>query len=94
MLEKIIAAACVYFDITEEELLASSTVTDKVYRRSLCFYLIKQDVLISNERIAQRFGMSAGSTVSRQADKIEAHKKIYAQVKHDLAAILRIVDTL
>jgi chromosomal replication initiation ATPase DnaA len=93
MLEKIIAATCMYFSIEENELL-TGTGTDQVYKKHLAWYLIKDNVAISSYRIAQRFNIKAHSSVLRAVDSIQAQKNIYAPIMHDLREIMKIANTL
>jgi chromosomal replication initiation ATPase DnaA len=95
MTERIIRAACAYFDISEEQLTERSNETTIVYRRNLVMYLIKDNVVnISQARIGHRLGLIGHSTVSRAIDTIAAQKNIYAQTKHDLNSILEIANNL
>jgi chromosomal replication initiation ATPase DnaA len=94
MIERIIRAACAYFDITEDELKQKSQCDDVVYRRKLCYYLIRQEVIISNARIAQRFGYKDADWVSKSIEEIEARKGIFPQISRDLTAILQIANNL
>lgn len=94
MMEKIIMAACQHFGCTEEELMEKSKAADVFYRRSICFYLISQNVVISPARIAKRFGFEAHSTVSRPISSIEVQKNIYAHIKQDLNKVMEIANNL
>jgi chromosomal replication initiation ATPase DnaA len=93
MMEKIIIAACKHFGCTEDDLLEKSTVSDIVYRRSVCYYLITHNVIISPARIGKRFDRGR-TTVIRQVDDIDLRQKIYAHIRHDLAAIMNIANNL
>lgn len=93
MMEKIIIAACKYFGYSEEELLSGKSL-DVVHARKICFYLVKQNVFISNLKIAKRFNLKGDSTVTRHIDDIEAQKNIYARIMHDLQTVLTIANNL
>lgn len=93
MMEKIIMAACNYFSIDESELINSQS-WNVVYYKKLCMYLIKEHVIISNYKIANRLGLKNHSTVSKHIDDIGAQKNIYAPIKNDLQKIMEITNNL
>lgn len=93
MMEKIIIAACRHFACTEEDLMQRCNAEDVVYRRSVCYYLISKNVIISPSRIGKRFERGR-TTVVRQVDDIELRQKIYAHIRHDLTAIMSIANNL
>lgn len=93
MLERLISATCLHFGI-EEDVLIKGTAFDIINQKHICWYLIKEHVVISNDRIGQRFSIKDSSTVRRGIDKIQAHKIIYAQTLHDIKRIKQIADTL
>jgi chromosomal replication initiation ATPase DnaA len=93
MLERLITATCSYFAIQEDELKEGKS-TDQVYKKHLCWYLIKENVVISHHRIGQRFNIADASTVRRAIEKIQVHKNIYAQTLHDIRQIEKIANTL
>lgn len=93
MLERLITATCMYYGITEKELIEGSS-TDITSKKHLCWYLIKENVVISNYRIAQRFQICNHSTVTRSIEKIMAHKNIYAPTLHDINEITKLANTL
>src|SRR5436190_19316077 len=91
IIERIIRAACAYFDCTEEQLLQRSSEALIAYRRKLCFYLVKNEaVSISNARIAKRFNLKDPWHISCCIEEIETQKTIYPQTSRDLKAILEI----
>lgn len=94
MLERIINATCLYFGIDEIELNKTNCSHDILYQRNVCLYLIKENVVISNQRIANRLKLDSATTVSRGVEKIQAHRNIYAQTLHDTKEIMKIVNTL
>lgn len=94
MIERIIRAACAYWDITEEELLKRTTEHYVAYRRKVCFFLIKKHNPMSYGRIAARFTLKDPGYISRSVEEIEATKNIYTQTSHDLNAILQIANNL
>lgn len=93
LLERIIKAACLYWDITEDELI-NGKANDQKYCKHVCWYLIKENVNISDHRIGQRFNNEKHSTVLRAIDKIRTQKKIYAQTLHDIRKVMDIANTL
>jgi chromosomal replication initiation ATPase DnaA len=93
MLEKIIAATCTFYSIDEDELI-TGTCADQVIKKHIAWYLIKEHVVISNERIAQRFKISARQTVARAIENIQAQKNIYAPILHQMTGIMKIANTL
>lgn len=94
MIERIIRAACAYWDIAEADLMQKSQCDDVVYRRKICYYLIKQEVIISNARIAQRFGFNNQEWVRVQIDDIASRKTNFQQISRDLNSILQIANNL
>jgi chromosomal replication initiation ATPase DnaA len=94
MSEKIITAACMYFKITEDVLISKELNKDTVYKRQLCYYLLKEDGDISFCAIGRRFQHFGHNAAYKGHDKIAAHKNIYTQVRHDLANIRLIAGTL
>lgn len=91
IMEAIIKATCVYYEITEEQLIAISKKSEATAVRRQCFYLIRQNTNISNENISQRLQLSR-SPVSRGHGIIEIHKKIYAHTSHALKGIAALAN--
>lgn len=83
--ESVILAACVHFDISEQQLL-SGTTYDFVYARQLCFFLIKQNTILNPKFIGHRFNLGR-FTVAYGIEKIDATKNIYTQTLSDLKKI-------
>lgn len=94
LMERIIRAACAYWEITEEQLLEKSTETFIAYRRKICFYLIKTHVMLSYARIAVRFGLKDPWNISCAVDEIDSTKNIYPQTTRDIEAVLQIANNL
>lgn len=94
MVEAIIAAACQYFNCSEDDLMKKSSEADIVYRRKICFYLIKQNVIMTYSRIANRFGLKDGWNVSRVIDEIDSTKGIYPQITRDIESVRKLANIL
>lgn len=96
MLERIIAAACQYFNCAEEELFNKSTKADIAYRKKICWYVVKENVLISYGSLAQRSGLSYKSHgwIMEGIEEMRSQKHIYRQIADDIANIQKIADNL
>lgn len=91
--EAIIDAACQYFSISRDELMRPSCCPDDVYRRRLCFFLIKKETGMSLRRIGSMFGMT-GENVRVSVDTIDSTKDVYTWVKRDLSNIQNLTNNL
>lgn len=94
--ERIIDAACIYWNV-ERPYFAQKAGRDEstvFYRKSICYYLIKQHTILSYKEMARRFGYAGHAPVIRSIDLIEASKKISKQVSCDLNQISHLADKL
>ena len=92
--ERIIAAACIHFEISEAELKSRHRYRDISYRRKICYYLMRENCCISFERIAMHFGFRDHKRVSRAICEIEAQKHLYTHISPDLINVKNIAVNL
>jgi chromosomal replication initiation ATPase DnaA len=85
--EAVITAACQHFEITETDLL-NITAYNVSYMRHICFYLIKENTLLSKSAIGFRFGKTK-SPVNYGIDIIGCTKNNYSQTLADLKEIAK-----
>lgn len=91
-MEAIIKATCVYYSLTEEELVRADKSMDSTAARYQCFYLIAINTSIKPKRIGHRLCKSR-QVVLKAKGIIELHKTIYGQTRDTLKAIVAIANT-
>lgn len=83
--ESIVKAACIHFEITEENLI-SGTSFDIAYMRWCVFYLVRQHTQLNEKFIANRLN-KLRNAFRNGVETIEVRKKIYGQTVDDLRKI-------
>lgn len=92
--DRIIDAATIYWEVERSYFSQRSQESTQVYRRSIVFYLIKENTLLSYEAVAKLFGFLSHQNVMDKVDTIEARKNVYPQVGNDIKNILRLAEKL
>lgn len=92
--ERIIDAACVYYDVSRDYFQQKTNDTEIVYRKAIVYYLLKNHTILSLKAIAKKFGFIGHQPVMRLVENIEAQKGIYKQTLNDLNQVLHIADKL
>lgn len=92
--ERIIDAACIYWNVDREYFSRKSEESTIVYRKSVLYYLIKKNTVFSYKSIAEMFGFLSHQPVMRSVENIEAQKDIYKQTFNDLKQIGQLADKL
>ena len=92
--ERIIDAACIYWDVNRDYFTRKSEDSTVVYRKSILYYLIKKNTVFSYKSIATMFGFLSHQPVMRSVENIEAQKNIYKQTFNDLKQIGNLADKL
>lgn len=93
MFEKLIEAACKYYNITDIELVSNQD-RETVYRRKIVIKLARQHTNMTYKKIANRFNLKDGSWMYQIAQEIESTRIIYPHISQDLKNVMYIVDTL
>lgn len=94
--ERIIDAACIYWEVDRPyfsmvDCVNQSTV---VYRKSIIYYLMKQNTTLSLKEMANKLGFVAHMPVTRSIENIDALKGVYKETNNDLNQIQHLADML
>lgn len=92
--ERIIDAACIYWNVERYYFCQKTEESTVVYRKSIVYYLIKKNTVFSYKSIAEMFGFLSHQPVMRSVENIEAQKNIYKQTFNDLKQIIELADKL
>jgi chromosomal replication initiation ATPase DnaA len=92
--ERIIDAACIYWNVEREYFFQKRSDTNVVHRKGIIYYLLKQNTTYSYEFMANKFGFSSHQAVSRLVENIDATKNIYKQTFNDIEQIRQLADKL
>ena len=89
----VIESTALYFGMSVDELLCGKSRTyNEVYKKHICFYLMRHNCpMLSREFIAKMFKCS-GSTVQYGEDKIASEKEIYSQTLGNIRDIQDLID--
>lgn len=90
----IIEAACKYWEVEPSYFENKTGERLVVYRKSVVYYLIKQNTEDSLRCIAQLFGFTSHQPVKRLIDNLESTKEVYAEHKRDIMNIQKMVVEL
>lgn len=92
--ERIIDAACIYWDVDRTYFFQNEIDSTVTYRKGIIYYLIKQNTTYSLRFMAEKFGFKTHGPVKRLIENIEATKKIYRQTFNDINQITHLADIL
>ncbi len=92
--ERMIDAACIYWDVERSYFSKKTEESTVVYRKSVLYYLIKTNTIFSYKSIAEMFGFLSHQPVMRSVENIEAQKNIYKQTFNDIKQITQLADKL
>lgn len=92
--ERIIDAACIYWNVERNYFCIKTEKSTIVYRKSIVYYLIKRNTIYSYKSIAQMFGFLSHQPVIRSVENIESQQFIYKQTFNDLKQIMQLAGKL
>lgn len=92
--ERIIDAACIYWDVDRSYFFQKRSDTNVTYRKGIIYYLIKQNTTYSYKFMAEKFGFLSHQPVLRLVENIDSTKGIYKQHFNDMNEIQRLADIL
>src|ERR1700759_3271106 len=92
--ERLIDAACIYWEVEREYFSQKCEQSTIVYRKSVLYYLLKKNTVFSYKSIAEMFGFLSHQPVMRSVENIEAQQGVYKQTKDDLAQISLLAEKL
>jgi chromosomal replication initiation ATPase DnaA len=92
--ERIIDAACIYWEVDRSYFFQKRGDTNVTYRKGIIYYLIKQNTTYSFAFMAEKFGFLSHQPVLRLVENLESTKKIYKQHFNDINEIQLIADKL
>lgn len=92
--ERIVDAACIYYEVDRSYFFEKTSDTTVVYKKSIVYYLLKQHTSFTFRYIAEKFGFIGHQPVMRLVDNIDAQKDILRQIREDIKHIMIIADTL
>lgn len=92
--ERLIEAACIYWEVDRNYFSQKCEQSTIVYRKSVLYYLLKNNTVFSYKSIAEMFGFLSHQPVMRSVENIEAQKGVYKQTSNDLDQIMKIADLL
>lgn len=89
LVEAVINAACIFFQIGREELINGTTMAKP---RHLCFYIISNNTHLNEKAIGGVF-RKARTTVQYGISQMQVHTKIYRQTLGNMQSIVAIANT-
>ena len=92
--ERIIDAACIYWEVGREYFSQKRGDTNITYRKGVIYYLIRQNTTYSFAFIADKFGFLSHQPVLRLVENLESTKGIYKQHLNDINEIQLLADKL
>lgn len=88
-IKKLIGVVCGYFKISEADFLSSSRKKELVYARQLTWYIMKNNLNLTYQRIGSIFGGKDHSTVMHGCSSIEDSIKISKETAKNVENVLR-----
>jgi chromosomal replication initiation ATPase DnaA len=85
--ERIITAVCEHYNVTEEQLQASTSF-DVMHMRWIVYYLTQKNTFLSTREMGARFSQHR-KAVTNGIENIESRKGIYAQTRRSLEEIAK-----
>lgn len=85
--ERIIPAACSYFNITSTQLLQKDRETESVYRRKICAFLFKENTELTFEGIRKKLNYKERTSIHKHVEQIRIRKNVSTQIRHDIRNI-------
>lgn len=92
--ERIIDAACIYWNVEREYFHQKDTDRNLTYRKGIIYYLIKKSTTYSFKFMAGKFGFLSHQPVKRLVDNLDSTKNIYKQHFNDMEQILALANKL
>ncbi|RAJ00459.1 DnaA-like protein [Chitinophaga skermanii] len=92
--ERLIDAACIYWDIDRATLFQKTEQALAVYRKGVVYYLIRNSTTLSYREIANLFGFRGHQPVMRLIDNIDANRRVIRQTACDIKEIESIAGKL
>lgn len=92
--ERIIDAACVYWEVNRDYFFQKRSDTNVTYRKGIIYYLIKQNTTYSYKFMAEKFGFLSHQPVLRLVENLDATKNIFKQHFNDINQIQYLADKL
>lgn len=92
--ERIIDAACVYWNVERDYFFQNNDDRNATYRKSVIYYLIKQNTTYSYRFMANKLGFLSHQPVMRLIENLEATKEKIKQHFNDINQIQHLADKL
>lgn len=92
--ERIIDAACIYWNVKREYFFQKRSDTNVTYRKGVIYYLIKQNTTYSYKFMAEKFGFLSHQPVLRLVENLDSTKGIFKQHFNDMNQIQLLADKL
>jgi chromosomal replication initiation ATPase DnaA len=94
--ERLIDAACIYWGVDRQYFSKASYKAEStvVYRKSVLYYLLKNNTIYSFKEIAGKFGFIQHGAVIKAVENIDAQKNVLKQVSNDINQIQHLSDKL
>lgn len=89
LVESVIKAACIFFQIEQQELINDSRL---VKARHICFYVISNNTHLKEKVIGEIFSKSR-TAVRYGLSQMEVHVKIYRQTLDNMTCVAAIANT-
>lgn len=89
LVEAVINAACIFFQVERDELIAGTKLAKS---RHLCFYIISNNTHLNEKTIGAIFGKGR-TAVQYGISQTQVHKKIYRQTLGSINGIVAIANT-
>ena len=88
-IKKLIGVVCGYFKISEADFLSSSRKKELVYARQLTWYIMKNNLNLTYQRIGSIFGGKDHSTIMHAYDKIAENIKLDPNLESKINILIR-----
>lgn len=92
--ERIIDAACIYWEVDRQYFFQKRSDTNVTYRKGIIYYLIKQNTTYSYAFMAEKFGFLSHQPVLRLVDNLSCTKEKIKQHLNDINQIQSLSDKL
>lgn len=92
--QRLIDAACIYWEIPRSALMVNSKVEYAYIKRSIVCYLIENNTTMNKKEIGKLFGLASHSNVVKAVETIDLLKNRDRQIRDALNQIQYISGTL
>jgi hypothetical protein len=92
--ERLIDAACIYWEVDREYFKTPWPDGLVAYRKGVIYWLIKHNTSLTLNLIGAKFGFSTHGPVARLIENIDAQKNVLKHICNDINQISHLADKL